>query len=222
MIRNRRLYESIMKDVAKIVKSHLNEGTNLNKYNYFPKTKKELKNIIKQKIQDEGPNANLNDINVSEITDMSYLFARIPNVGNIHIEDWDVSNVENMKCMFWNCENFNSDLSQWDVNNVKDMSYMFEFCKKFNSDLSQWDVNNVENMSSMFYNCRNFNSDLSRWDVSNVEIMNYIFYNCVKFNGDLSNWDVSNVQNMNGIFHNTKLEKIGNLPSWLKNDVLQM
>jgi len=44
---NRKLYDSIMKEISKIVKRHLNEGTNLNKYNYFPKTKKELKNIIK-------------------------------------------------------------------------------------------------------------------------------------------------------------------------------
>ena len=42
---NRKLYETIMKDVAKTVKRHLNEGTNLNKYNYFPKTKKELKTL---------------------------------------------------------------------------------------------------------------------------------------------------------------------------------
>ena len=169
---NRKLYDSIMKEISKIVKRHLNEGTNLNKYNYFPKTKKELKNIIKQKILDEGPNANLNDINVSEITDMSYLFVRIPNVGNIHIEDWDVSSVEDMSYMFSGRYKFNCDLSNWDVSSVEDMSYMFEFCKNFNCDLS--------------------------------------------------NWDVSNVWNMNGIFYNTKLEKIGNLPSWLKNNVLCM
>ena len=101
---------------------------------------------------------------------MSYLFVRIANVGNIHIEDWDVSSVEDMSYMFTRRYKFNCDLSNWDVSNVKDMSYMFEFCKNFDCDLS--------------------------------------------------NWDVSNVWNMNGIFHNTKLEKKGNLPSWLKNDVL--
>ena len=34
-----------------------------------------------------------------------------------------------MYSMFWNCENFNSDLSKWDVSNVKDMSDMFYKCK---------------------------------------------------------------------------------------------
>ena len=43
-------------------------------YNYFPETKKELKAIIKQRIKDEGNEVDLNDIDVSNINDMSDLF----------------------------------------------------------------------------------------------------------------------------------------------------
>ena len=43
-------------------------------YKYFPETKKELKLIIKKRIKDEGNEADLNDIDVSNITDMSALF----------------------------------------------------------------------------------------------------------------------------------------------------
>ena len=35
-----------------------------NNYKYFPKTKEELKDIIKQRIKDEGNEVNLNDIDV--------------------------------------------------------------------------------------------------------------------------------------------------------------
>ena len=43
-------------------------------YNYHPKTKDELKDIIKQRIESEGNECDLNDIDTSNILDMSYLF----------------------------------------------------------------------------------------------------------------------------------------------------
>ena len=45
-----------------------------NKYKCLPETKKELQNIIKQRIEKEGDEVDLNDIDVSKIKDMSNLF----------------------------------------------------------------------------------------------------------------------------------------------------
>ncbi len=78
-------------------------------YKYFPKTKKELENIIEQRIKEEGNEVNLNDIDVSKITDMSYLFLNTDFNGDI--SNWNVSNVTNMYCMFYNCNKFNKDIS---------------------------------------------------------------------------------------------------------------
>ena len=64
-------------------------------YNYFPESKEELQNIIKQRIKDEGNEVDLNDIDVSNITDMSGLFKEIDFNGDI--SNWDVSNVTDMK-----------------------------------------------------------------------------------------------------------------------------
>ena len=41
-----------------------------NNYNYCPETKEELKNIIKQRIKENGNEVDLNDIDVSNITDI--------------------------------------------------------------------------------------------------------------------------------------------------------
>jgi len=65
----------------------LKEQTMLN-----PANKEELKKIIENSIQTEGPECDLNDIDVSDITDMSGLF---------------------------NGSKFNGDISKWNVTNTK-------------------------------------------------------------------------------------------------------
>ena len=118
-------------------------------YNYYPKTKDELEDIIKQRIKSDGNECDLNDIDTSNITDMSWLF-----------DD----------------NEFNGDISKWDVSNVTDMGGMF-YNSKFNGDISKWNVSNVTNMEDMFGYSK-FNSDISNWDVSHVKFKSYIFYNC--------------------------------------------
>ena len=123
-----------------------------NKAKYFPKTKDELRSLIQQRIKGEGNEVNLNDIDVSAITDMSYLFLNPDFNGDI--SSWDVSNVTNMNSMFWGCKSFNQDISKWDVSNVTDMVFMFNGCESFNRDISMWDVSKVRHHSYMFYNCQ--------------------------------------------------------------------
>lgn len=117
-----------------------------------PTTKYELRDIIAEEIKRQGPDADLNHIDTSLITDMSMLFGMI-NIGNIKVDQWNVSNVTNMDKLFCGCIKFNCDLSRLDVSNVTDMDSMFDCCIKFNRDLSGWDVSNVEYHRSMFYNC---------------------------------------------------------------------
>ena len=171
-------------------------------------TNEDFKYIILELYKEQGEGETLD---VSSLTnrikcdDFSYLFNELTEVKHIiGLEDWDVSNVKNMECMFCGCKNFNSDLSKWDVSNVENMSSMFEGCEKFNSDLSNWDVNKVTNMSYMFNGCKKFNSNLSEWDVSGAGNMKCMFQFCNSFNSDLSNWNVSGVKNMGWMFRNCK------------------
>src|SRR5690625_6974873 len=72
---------------------------------------------------------------------------------NHPINNWDVSNVENMSGMFsvWHREDnpFNQEIGEWDVSSVTNMSLMFNG-SVFNQDISNWDVSNVTNMVAMF------------------------------------------------------------------------
>lgn len=136
-----------------------------NKYNYHPKTISELKQIIDELIKERGNNADLNDIDTSEIIDMSGLF-------------------ENSK--------FNGDISGWNVDNVEDMSNMFHK-SEFNGDISNWDVSKVENMEAMFDMASEFNQPLNNWKLSSAHVTVNMFHSAYKFKQDLSSWDLRHI-----------------------------
>ena len=70
-------------------------------YKYFPETKQELINNVKELLFDKDE-TNLNCIDTSKITDMSRSFESYENI-NFDISKWNVSNVTNMDSMFDNC-----------------------------------------------------------------------------------------------------------------------
>ena len=202
-----------------------------------PKNKEQLKQLINYAFKHNI--YNLNFIDISKITDMSELFRNVEhdfdvsswdvsNVTNMEfmfykcsmftgkgLENWDVSNVPDMTCMFNGCKNFNCDLSNWDVSNVMSMYALFRKCNKFTGKgLENWNVSNVTDMTSMFAECEKFDCDLSNLDVSKVEDMRYMFYSCKNFKGKgLENWDVSKVKDMNYMFNNCNKTSI---PNWYK------
>ena len=146
-----------MKEIVKFIKEGLKitSNTKVNerpKYNYYPKTKKELINLLKQLIEERGNEGDFNDIDTSEITNMSYLFS-YKDKFNGDISNWDVSNVTDMKYMFYKCGSFNQPLANWDISNVRYMIGMFHKCESFNQDISNWDVSNIKYNSNMFYKC---------------------------------------------------------------------
>ena len=111
-----------------------------------PSTKDELSSIIENRIRKYANECDLNDIDISLITDMTHLFFG---------------------------SEFNGNISRWDTSHVTDMSYMFAW-SSFDGDVSKWNVSNVINMSYMF-NYSNFRGDISSWDTSIVKDMSYMF-----------------------------------------------
>ena len=70
----------------------------------------------------KGPHGPIGSWDVSDVTDMSYLF--LSNIGNAN--------------PLAGANKFNADLSKWVVSSVTNMGRMFEGATKFNADLSKW------------------------------------------------------------------------------------
>jgi len=141
---------------------------------------------------------NISDWDVSQVTDMSYLFRNTSF--NDDISNWNVSSVTTMEYMFFEASAFNQDIGAWDVSNVTNMSGMFDSATAFNQDIGAWDVSSVTNMSGMFFQASSFNQDIGAWDVISVTNMSFMFLQATSFNQPLNFWNVSSVTDMGYMF----------------------
>ena len=195
-------------------------------HTHKPKDRAELVAILSKKYEVNGEfyEVPLSAIDTSAIIDMSFLFANYKNcdffltllkdsraVENCEssiknredfegIENWDTSNVVDMKYMFYGSERFNHSIQSWNVSQVKNMRSMFEGAKNFNQPLDKWDTSSVKDMSSMFSGAESFNQHLNTWQVGNVYDMRSMFERATKFNQPLDKWNVSNVYKINYMF----------------------
>lgn len=170
-----------------------------------------LQELIESAIKKNGPNCDLNYIDVSNVCRMEALFKNSPFNGNIR--QWNVSNVVNMKDMFCNSQ-FNGDISKWNVSKVTNMSGMFKN-SVFNRNIAEWNVSKVTNMKEMFRESQ-FDGDISGWNVSSVKYMQKMFY-ASRFCGNIGKWDVSNVKNMEKMFFDTPYNR--DISEWnISND----
>ena len=76
--------------------------------------------------------SNINELiklNVSNMTNMSYMFSACHSLTELDLSNFDTSSVTNMTDMFKNCSNLTTlDLSNFDTSKVTRMDYMFNGC----------------------------------------------------------------------------------------------
>ena len=133
----------------------------------------------------------LNNLDVSSVKDMSFMFYGAAQITHYDIDNWDVSKVESFNHMFadnYKLENLN--LSKWDVSSVKTMYDMFDDNHKLTTigDVSQWNTASLIDASGFLNGSTSFVGD----------------------NGvlDLSGWNTSKLKGASEMFRATKLETI--------------
>lgn len=146
------------------------------------------------------------------------------------IENWNMSNVETMKWMFYNSyvsANSLSKISNWNVSKCKIFASMFgdNYRLPETFDLSNWNVSSGEDFRQMFadtplYNTDQFSYpqnrydlDLHNWKFKDGANMGGIFIYCQAFNINVDGWDLSNVSDDTFTFYGTGVNARGSYRS---------
>ena len=179
---------------------------------FFPDAPKKNKRTMAVRFNDDSIREEINahrdeidrnelligDWDVSEVTDMSYLFFSMQNF-NQELR-WDTRNVTRMDDTFNGCISFNQPLA-WETGNVRTMKGTFQGCRNFDQPLA-WDTGNVTEMWGIFMRCEAFNQPLE-WDTTNVRDLAFAFEGCINFNQPLA-WVTINVRDLEGTFRGCK------------------
>jgi len=108
---------------------------------YWPTYKENLVGIIKEHIMKYGWDADLNDISIEYVDDLSDLFYE-GSVSRFRgsVSKWDVRHIKNMRNMFKNCHLFKDDLSNWKINQECDVTGMLCGCEKMEDEICEMDL----------------------------------------------------------------------------------
>ena len=155
--------------------------------------------------------------NTSNVTRMNGMFQHAV-LFNQEVGDWDTSNVIKSQQMFYDANAFNNggtnSINNWNVSNVNDMSYMFSQAYDFDQDIGEWDTSNVTNMNLMFRAASDFNQDIGEWDTSSATNMDDMFNDAISFNQDISKWCVTNITSEPSNFSRLAPLISANHPQW--------
>ena len=148
--------------------------------------------------------SSLENLDVSECEDLSFMFCGCVNVKNFDcLKNWDISKCKNLEGIFGYCSfsdvNF---LSSWKFNNATNLCFMFGECYELKDikGCKEWNVGNVENFWFMFRYCIKLTdvNDLQNWNMKNARSIRFMFCGC------------ENLVNMNSLFKwklNNKVDK---------------
>jgi surface protein len=140
------------------------------------------------------------------LTTIGGMFSDCTNF-NGNVENWNVSNIEDMGALFRQCTHFNQDLTTWDVSNVTNMSFMFFLDSNWTGlGISGWNTGKVEDLSRAFYGTT-CNVNIVGWDVSSLtNIYQLCYLNGANFTRDLSGWNTVSLDNANNAFQGCDID----------------
>ena len=146
----------------------------------------------------------INNLNTSNVTDMSYMFWNCKSLTEIDLNNFDTSKVKDMKWMFGGCKSLTTlDVSKFNTSKVSDMEGLFAGCSNLtNLDLDNFDTSNATKMANMFCECGNLTHlNVSHFKTSNVTDMYSMFRYCKSLKTlDVSSFKTSKVKYMSDMF----------------------
>ena len=154
-------------------------------------------------------------ITATTMTNYSYLFANLPNVTAIDgLANLNLTGVTDISWLFLNCSQLGAlDLNSWDVSSVIRMEGTFQNCTKLVTlNVANWNTDSLQYLIDTFNGDSSLTSlPVGKWNTSKVATMMRTFTDCSSLTSlDVANWDTRVVTNMSAIFRG--MSKVKNLP----------
>lgn len=143
---------------------------------------------------------------VSQVTDMSFMFNNSSGLTDLDLSTWDVSNVNTFYSMFVSTDLTSINLSNWNTRKCTNMASMFQSNKKLSGalDLSSFDVTNVADMNNMFnysYNITEIKG-IETWNTMLLCDASDMFNSLINITRlDLSGWKFNSLINTSRMFY---------------------
>lgn len=123
----------------------------------------------------------------------------------IGLEDWDVSNISDMTGMFAHCDSIEvAPISKWSSKRLLNTSMMFLGCRSLvEPNVYNLNFSHITDLSGMFGGCESLRTlDCSRMDVRHVKDIVGMFNRCVRLQSlpGFENWDLSHVSDFSNMF----------------------
>jgi trimeric autotransporter adhesin len=128
-----------------------------------------------------------------------------------------ILNNTSFESIFYNCINFNSNISNWNINNnITDFTSAFENAINFNNggfyNPLLWNTESVNFVDFMFKNALVFNQSISNWKFPLITSCIEMFKNAINFNnGNITNlatntfnFEANNLTNLTSMFENAR------------------
>ena len=144
-----------------------------------------------------------NNLDVSNVTDGSYMFYGCANSTEIDVSQWDTSKIINFDKMFSNCKSVSSlEINDWNMISGYSLNNMFAYSGITDIDLSKWNTSNINNLSNLFFECTRLKQiDLHTWNTESVSTCHWTFRGCHSLEFiNIEGWDTSHVNDMERMF----------------------
>lgn len=183
--------------------------------------RRELVNIVRERVKEDPKHIDLTDIDVSELTSLDMVFYEMGTLESIDVSNWDVSNVRTTTSMFHGCSHLKElDLSEWEMPNLEESDAMFYKCallKEIDFNFMTYSKKLIE-ISHLVAQCASLESlpNIESINTSNVVEFRYTFDKCYNIKElDLSSWDVSKGKYFMRMFADCmSLKKIEGVDKW--------
>ena len=154
-------------------------------------------------------------LNLSEVTDISYIFKDCTNLEEIDLSFLNSMNkIKNIDFLFYNCKNLAliSNIESLHTKYITNMDSVFNNCMKLKSlKKFNFSAEGVESFNNLFHNCSSLKTlpNISGWDMRNAKTLKGMFSGCGNLESlpDISKWNLENVVNMEEMFAGCRINK---------------